>query len=289
MFALALSGGGLLGAAHLGVVQALAEQGLSPAAYAGTSAGGLVAGVLAAGAPIGRLIGLGQAVADDPRRYFAVNWRGLWDEVRPEDGPPPTGLIDPGHFVESLAELCPTVATTSGWKQPCAVISLDLVSEVAVAFVHPGTLRGPARGRWRIVADRPLGEALQATMALPGLFAGIRTATSVLVDGGGADTVPADWAAALRSGPVLAVDVAPPRRLAPARIGLWEALVRTENYGTNAESALRAEGLPVLTLTPDTADIPFFGFRDYARLVERGRQSVLANLSAIRRFLGEEG
>jgi NTE family protein len=286
MFGLALSGGGLLGAAHLGVVQALGEHGLVPSGYAGTSAGGLVAGLLAAGVPVADIIAAGQAVANDPARFFDVNWRGLLHELPFEEGPPPTGLIQPDRFLQHLLALCPQVTSTSAWKAPCALVSLDVVAEEAVAFVHPATTPGPARGRWRIAADRPLAEALRATMALPGLFEGVRTPHSVLVDGGGADTLPADWAAALVGGPVLAVDVAPPRHLPPAHIGLWDVIALSEAYATATESELRAAGLPVLVVAPETADIPFFGFRDYGRLIARGRQAVERALPAIERFLG---
>lgn len=48
-FGLALSGGGAKGAAHVGVLMALYEQGIVPDVVAGTSAGSIVAGCLAAG------------------------------------------------------------------------------------------------------------------------------------------------------------------------------------------------------------------------------------------------
>ena len=49
---LALGGGGVLGFAHIGVLMAMRLYGLSPSMIAGTSAGGAVAGLLAAGVNI---------------------------------------------------------------------------------------------------------------------------------------------------------------------------------------------------------------------------------------------
>ena len=46
---MALSGGGARGIAHLGVLKALAEFGLRPDIIAGSSAGGIVGGLYAAG------------------------------------------------------------------------------------------------------------------------------------------------------------------------------------------------------------------------------------------------
>jgi NTE family protein len=62
---LALSGGGVRGLAHIGVIKALAELNIRPAVIAGTSAGSLVGAGLAAGLDW-------QALADMAR---SVSWQ----------------------------------------------------------------------------------------------------------------------------------------------------------------------------------------------------------------------
>jgi NTE family protein len=57
-FGIALAGGGVRGAAHVGVLRALQENGLFPASIAGTSAGSVVAGLYAAGVTPGEMVGL---------------------------------------------------------------------------------------------------------------------------------------------------------------------------------------------------------------------------------------
>src|ERR671915_2543079 len=49
--ALVLGGGGLKGFAHIGVLRALDERGISPQVYAGTSIGALMAAAAAGGMP----------------------------------------------------------------------------------------------------------------------------------------------------------------------------------------------------------------------------------------------
>lgn len=288
-FSLALSGGGILGAAHLGALDALFSAGLVPTAYAGTSAGGLVAGYLGAGGSLKRLIAYGATVSRRPLRYFSVNVHGLLDELLPEAGPLPTGLISPSAFIRDLvAVLGVDPVAPAPWTVPTALIALDVVAEEAVVFTAAAPLRAPS-GRWRFATAAPLGAALTATMAAPGLFDGVRGDDFVLVDGGAADTLPSDWAYALAPGPVLAIDVAAGRRRPAAQIGIVDALTRSEQYLTSVVSRLRSRHLPVFTIAPDTTGFPFFAFKDFTTLVDRGRRAVEAELPAIRRFIGQSG
>jgi len=286
MFALALSGGGILGAAHLGAIEALFSAGLVPEAYAGTSAGGLVAGYLAADGRLSALIEYGRAVADHPARYFSPALRGLLDELVPGAGPLPTGILDADRFVEGIVRLLPGVARLQDLKRSAALVSFDLSREEAVVFAPAAPAREPA-GRWRLMSDAPLKDALLATMAMPGLFSGWRRQDAVLVDGGVADTLPADWAYALAPGPVLAVNVASGRALPPGEMGVVDALTRSEQYMANIISTLRSRRLPVLTVAPDTSRFSFLAFKDFRTLVDIGRRTIQARLPEIRRFVGQ--
>ena len=81
-YAMALSGGGARGAAHVGVLLALEEAGLPPGALAGTSAGAVVAGLYACGLGAERLrrlvedIARGRICLVDPVSLKAAGWRG---------------------------------------------------------------------------------------------------------------------------------------------------------------------------------------------------------------------
>jgi NTE family protein len=283
-FGLALSGGGLLGAAHLGVLEALAEARLQAEAVAGTSAGGLVASLYALGTPPALMVEAGRQVARQPWRYFdvqALAWaRRLWDKR----AIPPTGLLDPRRFIAHLLALAPGARTTAAWRLPCALTAVDVVALEAVAFTA-GPVTPPRPGRWRVEEDAPLALAMQATMAMPGLFAAPRTGGAVLVDGGVADTLPVDWAHALAPLPVLAVNVAQPGPAVGARMGLEGVLARSEVYLTETMARLRAPAVPAFPLNPDTQGTPFFGFSDYDRLVEIGYRAMRAALPAFLTFL----
>ena len=207
---LALSGGGALGAAHLGVLRALRGFGFEPPVLAGTSAGGLVGGALAAGAGLDDVTAYGAIVSAHPLHYFQPEWVRLALELSPLDPTAPAaGLLDPARFVAGLAALCPHGRGLGDWRRPTVLTAVDLAASQAVAFAGPTAVQPPppSAAGWRVVADAELCVALHATMAMPGFYTPVIDLQRgwCLVDGGVADTLPVDWAVALGANRVLAV------------------------------------------------------------------------------------
>jgi NTE family protein len=285
---LALSGGGLLGAAHLGVLRALQEWGLQAPILAGTSAGGLVAGVLSAGGDLAELTAYGARVSRDPLRYLPPAAISLLAELVPDDPLPPAGsLLDSLPFVSGLLTLCPQAHSVRDWRWPTALTAVDLACGEAVVFLKRAetALLAP-RGRWREAGDAPLATALQATMAMPGIFTPVRASGTFLVDGGVADTLPVDWAVALGARRVLAVQVAPLRPTLPPRAGILWSLSQSAAYATVTLSSLRRPAhTPLLLLTPDTAGVSPLDFGAYDALVEAGYGEAVRRRSEIESFL----
>ena len=238
---LAFSGGGLLGAAHFGVLRAFDEWHLAPDVLTGASAGGLVAGAVAAGAPLPAFIDYGAEASRHPLEYLRPRLLRLAAELLPEDPfAPVDSLLDSGPFIAGLVALWPPPRRTTQWRLPTVLTAVDLAALEGVAFVGgpPAAGAGP-RGRWRVVTDADLAVALGATMAMPGVFSPARGATELLVDGGVADTLPVDWAPALGASRVVAVDVAFASPGLPARAGIGWVLSRSETYATATLSRLR--------------------------------------------------
>jgi NTE family protein len=282
---LALSGGGILGAAHLGVVAALEDMGLRPPVLAGTSAGGLVAGILALGVPIADLTAVGTRVAAHPFRYFRPTVVGLIEELLGH-GPAATGLLDPAEFLGALLSLAPGAATTADWDRPTAITSVDLVSLRPVGFPSQ-PVQPPADGDWEVILGAPLRLALGATMAEPALYTTADDATHVFVDGGLADTLPEDWAVAMGAERVIAVQVSPARPAPGTRMGLTTVIERSIAFVTHDADRLRRPTRPVLRIEPDTEGVPLFGFSHFGQLVAAGAAAVRARQAEIRRFLDD--
>ncbi|MEM6432225.1 MAG: patatin-like phospholipase family protein [Deinococcota bacterium] len=175
---LVLGGGGARGYAHIGVLQALEEQGLRPVAISGCSMGGLVGAYFAAG-------------------YSAADIRALVSEISFLQLLTPGvlgGLVGGSKFEALLDEHLPK--TFEELSLPVAVTTVDVQC-----------------GELFIFRSGQLTPALRATSALPGIIAPIHYEGRYFIDGGLLNNLPVDVIKTMTHAPVVAVDVAaPPNR-----------------------------------------------------------------------------
>lgn len=171
---LALGGGGAKGNAHLGVIKVLEREGYQIRAVAGTSAGGMVAAVYAAGYQPEEIIDIFDGI-DQNELYSLGNGPALLGM---------TGISKTlGKFIdqESFQDL----------GMPCALTAVDLKSMQEV-ILKKGSVR----------------EAILATIAIPGIFPPREWGDYRLIDGGVVDPVPVKVARSLAPDlPVVAVSL----------------------------------------------------------------------------------
>jgi len=171
---LALGGGGVRGVAHIGVLRALEEHGFKVKAIAGTSAGGLVGAVYAAGNST-------QAIKES-----FIKLREKWDFSRKSDARP--SLLGLSSITKTLSEFLGDL-TFDELKIPFAATAVSLQT-----------------GKEIILRKGKVIDAVLATIAIPGVFPSQKIDDRVLVDGGVMDPVPIRLARWLRPDlPVVAV------------------------------------------------------------------------------------
>jgi NTE family protein len=175
---LALGGGGARGLAHIGVLYALEKAGFRIRAVAGTSMGGIVGALYAAGYSPPELVHW--ADASSRRDLFRARPSG-------------SGLIGLARIEELLRETLRD-RTFEELNVRCAVTATDLDT-----------------GNEIVLREGPVVDAVLATIALPGVFPPKIMGQTRLVDGGIVDPVPVRPARDLFPGPVVAVALSPPR------------------------------------------------------------------------------
>ena len=154
---IALSGGGARGIAHIGVLKALEENGISPHSVAGTSFGAIVGGLYSAGKTPDEMLHI--AKETDLLDVFRPNFiRG--------------GLVDISSIRTVLAEQI----LEDNFKH----LKRNLF--VCVSSLHSG--------KWKIVQRGNLFEAIHASAAIPLLFKPVTIDNKTYVDGGLLNNLP---------------------------------------------------------------------------------------------------
>jgi len=177
--ALALGGGGMKGFAHIGVIRQLELEGYQIAALAGTSVGGIVGAMYAAGF----------STQDMETFSKKLKFPNLFNRSS-KDSPSLIGLQGLFNLLnEKLGN-----KNFTDLKIPFAAISMDVNT-----------------GNEIIVDSGSVLTAIQATSAIPGVFPAIRLHNMDLVDGGIMDPVPVSGARWLSPDfPIIAVCLSVP-------------------------------------------------------------------------------
>lgn len=176
---LALGSGGARGVAHIGVLQALQEEGIAVRAVTGSSIG----------AEIGALFATGMPLEEIRRMAVDVDWKTTLRLFMPELGN--GGILTDKGIRQFLA---PYLS-----ERKIEDLSVGFAS-VAADLLHGGEM---------VFEQGDLMQAVRASISIPGLLAPVRLGDHWLVDGGLVNPVPFDVARRLFGGPVVAVAVHP--------------------------------------------------------------------------------
>jgi len=273
---LALGGGGARGNAHIGVLRRLEQEQIRVQAVAGTSFGGIVAALYAAGFS-----------PDEIEKNFQhVNQTRLYGR---SSGDQPSLFNLTG--AENLLEQWLGKRTFADLRMPCALTAVDLTSASEVTLKHG-----------RVV------DAVRATIALPGVFPPYQMGDHQLVDGGVMDPVPVAVARSLvPSLPVVAVVLTPGIEHAgqaahiplpvPIPAPLARRIKRTRIAqalsiflrGVDIEGRMMAQlrlqvEQPEVIIRPAVEDIGLLDRVDVSLLVRLGEEAVDAVLPEIKRI-----
>jgi len=184
--ALVLGGGGMKGFAHIGVLKALEERGITPALFAGTSIGAMLAAATVGGMTPDELARRAEALKR--RDLFRINHFGmLMDRMKSRSI----------YMEEPLRELCDAVVPDGTFDdQPKALLvnTVDLERGTQIVWGLPG------------LRDVSVRDAVYASCSLPGFFPPGKVDGRICVDGGVIDNLPTAIAAH-RMDMVIAVDV----------------------------------------------------------------------------------
>jgi NTE family protein len=285
---LALSGGGAVGLAHVGVLRALEELRVPIDCVTGTSMGAVVGGLYAAGYSPEELEHIVQR----------LDWSALLRDTPDRRRLPFRRKIDDLTYL-SRWELG---VARSGLKTPAGIVAGHRIG----ATLHLLTLRAggvedfdelarPFRaiatdartGETVVLGRGDLGVALRASMAIPGLFAPVQLDGRVLVDGGIVDNLPVGAARSLGADVVIAVDLDQPlaTRERPDSIGS----ILSGSLGVLSRREVeRSLAQADFVIRPGIVEYGLLDFQAAGPLIERGALAVAGQADALGRLALDE-
>ncbi|HXE57723.1 MAG TPA: patatin-like phospholipase family protein [Gemmatimonadales bacterium] len=272
-FSLVLSGGGLKGLAHVGVLQALEEHGLVPSLVVGSSMGALVAAGWAAGVPVSELVARAHRVRR--RDVFQVAHADM--AIRRLKAP----AVYRREPLDALIRDLVGDRTFHDLIHPLVVNTVDIDSGMQVLWGLPG------------LRDARVADAVFASCALPGIFPPREIAGGYYADGAVVENLPVRIAAAAGTGPVVAVNVSSTSVLrTEVRAGGFAATyIRGLEIvmQTMMEAQLRGwDRPPLLLVHPRVEHVSMFSFDHSRELLEEGRRAMTAAIPALRECFAVE-
>ena len=277
---IALSGGSALGLAHIGVLRYLEERHIPVDKLGGTSMGGLVGGMYAAGMDSSQIEALAEQ-ADwnallNPSPSFRdqpivdkQKWNRTFGDLTLRFGKRfnlPTGLNPGENLSLFLSRSTLGYSGVSDFDQlptPFRCVATDLVSGDSV-----------------ILSRGSLPVAMRATMSLPGVFTPVKLGDMVLVDGGVLDNIPVDAVREMGADVVIAVALET-NRSNPDQIKSLADVMRQTISLAIAKNEQRSQARADLVISVDTRRFSGNDYRRWKEIIDAGYLAAKAHQSQL--------
>lgn len=181
---LALAGGGVKGAAHIGVIKALEENGIKIDAMAGTSIGSVISSLYAMGYTTKEMLEIAKFASKEVMKASPKYLAGNIKESRRILG---YGIF-PGENIENIMKECArekNIKDIKDIKMPISIPTVDIVESKKYVFTNADFKED------YYINDVTIEKAVRASASYPGVFTPCTYKGHKFVDGGILDNYPA--------------------------------------------------------------------------------------------------
>ena len=288
---IALSGGGIRGMAHIGVLKVLIEHNIPIDMISGTSAGAIIAAMYACGytpqqmqvmvqnLKMNELIDLNVTVGDLFKHGMKWLFSGMfrfWSVL-------PTGFIK-GDKVEQFFYGLWQNRTVKDTNIPVAITAVDLNTADTVFFTSP-VFDSRAILNARYYHNTSLTEAVRASISIPGIFFPKKYRSMTLVDGAVKNNLPTDILRHMGADIVIGVDLGYDGQSNYDIKSVGEILVQCIEIMGREVTLLKAEQYADVIIRPNTFDIKFKDNKQAVLYIGQGEKAANEKLSEIQQLL----
>jgi NTE family protein len=249
----ALAGGFARGIAHIGVLRVLREAGIPVDMVAGTSVGALIGAAYCSGASLETMESVASVTKFGDFGRWSPSWLGLATNQR----------------IEQFLAKFTTITQFEDLKTPLAIAATDINAGLPVYYYRKG----------------PIGPALRASCAYPGLFAPIQHEGRTLVDGFLTALVPYEGLLLMGAEVVVAVYLEPGMSGEPRTF--TDILSRSFNV-IQKHADLEWRQYVDVVIEPDVRSFVWDDFSKSGEMIRAGEEAALKALPAIRTVIEEK-
>lgn len=287
----ALSGGGLRGAAHIGVLSVLNKAGIPIDMIAGTSAGAIIAAFYASGYSVRQmtkmamelnlteLVDLQVTVSDLVKHGVKWLFNGkfrFWSVL-------PAGIIK-GDRIEAYLAQYLQEKTFRDTKIPLAITAVDIQSADTVFFITP--LPGNrAILNARYYHNTPIVEAIRGSISIPGVFFPKHYRGMTLVDGAVKNNLPTDILRHMGCDIIIAVDLGYDGQPTSSVKTVGEILMQCIEIMGREVTLLKGIYYADIVIHPDVYELNMKHSNYIQQAIERGEEAAKGKINEIKRLL----
>ncbi|SDD42877.1 patatin-like phospholipase family protein [Sporomusa acidovorans] len=287
----ALSGGGLKGTSHIGVLKALVDHNIPIDYISGTSAGAIVATMYACGySPqqmqviirdihISDFIDLKVTTSDLFKHGLKWMLSGrfrFWSVL-------PTGLLK-GDKIEAVLGKFWHERTVRDTKIPLAITAVDLNSADTVFFTSP-LPRTRTILNARYYHNALLYEAVRASISIPGVFFPKKYRGMTLVDGAVKNNLPTDILNHMGAEKIIAVDLGYTGQANNEINSVGEILMQCIEIMGREVTLMKSEQYADIIIRPQVSDLDHKDFKQANDFIKRGYHATVEKINEIKMLL----
>ncbi|HHT65700.1 MAG TPA: patatin-like phospholipase family protein [Clostridiales bacterium] len=283
-FGLALSGGATRGAAHVGVMKALAEADLHPSWISGTSAGSMVAALYACGYNTQELEAIALTL---DRSIYDTDYIGItggilqwiltgdtkWD-----------GLIK-GKNLETTMKKLTKGRSMKESRLPLAITAVDINSGKTILFVN-SRQNLIDENDLIYIDDVPIYQAVRASIAIPVIFKPIVIHGMRLVDGGVTDSIPVGVLKKMGADKVIGISLGYSGQRRSEVDNILEIGSQAIDIMSYRMTKLNTQKTDLI-INPHIYDVGMLETHRIPELIERGYQAVKDHLHMIKKTINQ--
>lgn len=276
---LALAGGGVKGAGHIGVIKALEENGIEIGYIGGTSIGSIVSALYAMGYSTDEMLKLFKYFAKD---IMKVDPKYYWTNVKSRKNFMGYGLIS-GENIEMAINECAEIKgikKITSIKIPIVMPTVDIKESKKYVFTNHQYDEIFKEDTY--IRDVSIGKAVRASSSYPGVFAPTILGAHKFVDGGIIDNLPAQEVRKLGADKVLSIRFSSEKDTDPKN--LIEVALKSVDLLFDQRTAAEIASSD-FAITLDLSGASVFNIKKIDYCYEQGYITAISNMSKIKEML----